>query len=119
MSAAQQFEENSIAMPFAPGNTLIQHLHTEEGEEGVLKDLFAYFIDSEGEVANVPIRVKLVKLSDFVQRFAKFYLIFRDEEGQLLFEVTDGLLCYISQDINIEKKDVREVLYYYGLKNIR
>lgn len=108
--------QEAEALPFSPENTLIQHLTTEEG---TLKDLYAYFIDSQGDVASIPILVTLTKLNVFVRRFEDLYVVFRDEEGQLLFEVTDGLLCYISQDINIKKSDVREVLYYCGLKNIR
>lgn len=116
MSVAYQYEVQPQGFSFSSDNSLIKHL---QGEEGELKDLFAYFIDSEGEVANIPIRVKLDKLRDFVHRFENLYLVFRDQEGQLLFEVTDGLLCYISQDIEISKKDVREVLYHCGVKNIR
>lgn len=116
MTVAYQYGVQENAMPFNPENTLIRHLLTEDGQ---LKELFAYFIDSEGEVANIPIRVQLDKLSSFVQRFENLYLVFRDEDGQLLFEVSDGLLCYISQDINITRKDIREVLYQCGVKNIR
>ncbi|MEX3623626.1 hypothetical protein [Viridibacillus arvi] len=117
MSALRAIETNQLIgeLQINPKNTLIQHLQTEEGN---LKDLCAFFIDEQGEIAGIPIQVRLENLSVFIEQFEKAYLVFRDTDNQLLFEVSDGLLCYISQDIKIRRCDVREVLYLCGMKNI-
>lgn len=98
-------------------NRLIQHL---QKEDGTMKKLFVSFINSEGDIAKLPILVDLESLAAFIGKFADRYIIFRDENTQLLFEVSDGLLCYVTQDtdINIKREDVREILYSIGIKNI-
>lgn len=117
MSAQVAVQDNQInGIQINPSNTLIQHLLTESG---TIKNLFAFFIDSDGEVANIPIQVNLFALNTFIEQFKNAYVVFRDEENQLLFEVSDSLLCYISQDIEIKRCDIREILYLSGMKNIR
>lgn len=121
MIATQYQYEEMERLPFSSNNTLIQYLTIidEENNSKRLKHLFAYFIDSDGEIAGVPIEVSLSTLSDFINLYKNAYVVFRDEDNQLLFEVSDGLLVYISQEIDVKRCDVREVLYVSGLRNIR
>jgi hypothetical protein len=113
---SQQLEQ----LLFSENNTLIQYLTTvDENNNKRLKNLYAYFIDSDGEVAGVPIEVSLSTLSDFIHLYQHAYVVFRDEDNQLLFEVSDGLLVYVNQEIDVKKSDVRKILYLSGLKNIR
>lgn len=119
--AVTQYQFQEIEqLPFSDKNTLIQYLTIVDEENNKrLKNLYAYFIDSDGEVAGVPIEVSLTTLSDFIELYKSAYVVFRDEDNQLLFEVSDGLLVYISQEIDVKRCDVREVLYMSGLRNIR
>lgn len=119
--AVTQYQFQEIEqLPFSDKNTLIQYLTIVDEENNKrLKNLYAYFIDSDGEVAGVPIEVSLTTLSDFIELYKSAYVVFRDEDNQLLFEVSDGLLVYISQEIDVKRCDVREVLYMSGLRNVR
>lgn len=120
MIAQTQYQTEVEPLKFRKGNTLINYLtFIDEENNKKLKKFFAFFIDSDGEVAGVPIEVTLSTLSDFIQIYKNAYVVFRDEDNQLLFEVSDGLLVYLSQDIPVKRSDVREVLYLSGLTNVR
>ncbi|WP_121616809.1 hypothetical protein [Virgibacillus halodenitrificans] len=120
MIATQYQIEGIDSILFSEHNTLIQYLTINDEENNKrLKNLFAFFIDSDGEIAEVSIEVSLSNLSDFIDIYKKAYVVFRDEDNQLLFEVSDGLLVYTSQEIDVKRCDVREVLYKSGLRNIR
>lgn len=95
-------------------NTLIQYL---TDKDGIQKPLTAFFIDEDGEIAGLPIIVELKNLHQFIDYFKGAYIGFA--VGFIrLFEISDGILCYVNSDVPIKRSDVRFILYNCGLIDI-
>lgn len=100
---------------FGGKNSLINFL---TNEDGTVRNIIGQFIDEEGEVAGIPLSIKLSELEHFVTDFEGAYIIFRDssEEMPLLFEVSDGMLCFVTPEQPIKRSDVRDILHHSGIK---
>lgn len=84
-----------------------------------IDSLFAYIIDNEGSISTLPIAVALDKLERFTNLFETQYLLFRDSKGNILFEVSQGLLCYVNEESGLTRGEVRRALYSCGIKSIK
>lgn len=117
MSALPNKPQQPIVVPhsFDPKNTLIQHLTNEDGS---LKKLIAFFIDEDGETAELFFEIELTQMHKFTESFKDAYVGFRDNENSTLFEISEGLIVYVSMDLPIKRGDVRAIMYQCGMKNI-
>ena len=97
---------------FDPNNTLIKHLTNEDGS---LKMLKADFINGDGQTADIPFEIELNNMQQFVSIFENAYVRFRTAE-ETLFEISEGLIVYVSMDLPIKRGDVRAIMYQCGMK---
>lgn len=81
--------------------------------------LLAYLVDKEGTVSKMPFEINMANLKDFVKIFETNYLIFENQSGIVLFEISEGLLCYVNEAAGLTKGEVRKALYQGGIKCIR
>ena len=61
--------------------------------------------------------MKLENLHQFIEHFKGAYVGFSDGSVRL-FELSDGLLCYVNSEVPIKRSDIRLVLYNCGMKDI-
>lgn len=115
MSALPNNQQSVLKHSFDPNNTLIQHLTKEDGS---LKKMVAFFIDEEGETADLPFDIELQQMHQFITFFENAYVGFRDEEHSTLFEISEGLIVFVAMDLPIRRGDVRAIMYQCGMKNV-
>lgn len=84
-----------------------------------IMNLYAYVVNESGEVSTIPIIMNLSEIGAFVSLFRKKYLIFRDGEGQEMFEVSGGILVFVNPESGLSKEEIRRNLYRRGITCIR
>lgn len=81
--------------------------------------LYGHFIDEDGSISTLPIEIKSDQLHQFARIFQDSYLLFKAENGETLFEVSDGLLVYVNEMAGLNRNNIRAALYDCGIRHIQ
>lgn len=90
-----------------------------ESKKVAIDVLKGYIVDCDGVIADIPVEMELRNIQEFINVFQQNYLIFRNDTGETLFEVSEGIICHVNEESGLSKRELVQALYRNGLRIVR